>query len=266
MVGAELLKNGQLELAMKRVAEEVRSKPADQAMRTFYFELLCLSGDLDRAAKQLEVLSMTNADIALGATTYQLAIGAEKQRRAFFHGGPRPRLLEPAPYAETYLLAIQRHASGDFEAAASLLSGVEATSGPLDGTLNGLQISKLQDAYDLLGPFLEVVMDGCYTWIGWDTVHSLSIPQPRYLRDTLWAPATVTLNSGSHGEVLVFVLYPDSHLHSDEQVRLGHMTVWESNDAGYSVAFGQKVLTTGENDHALLDIRDLEVTPCPSPA
>ena len=45
MIGAELLKAGQLSAAVERVAGEVKAKPADVKMRTFYFELLCLTGD-----------------------------------------------------------------------------------------------------------------------------------------------------------------------------------------------------------------------------
>src|SRR5436305_15293024 len=105
MVGAELLQTGQLSEAIERVAGEVRAKPGDLAARTFYFELLSLNGVLDRAAKQLDVLAGMTGELSAGAHIYVGAIQAEKERRLFFHGGPRPRVLCDPSYASSYLEA-----------------------------------------------------------------------------------------------------------------------------------------------------------------
>jgi len=107
MVGTELLETGQLSVAIERVAGEVKAKPTDLAARTFYFELLCLNGDLERAGKQLEVLAASHVEMAGGAGVYLGAIKAEKERRHFFHGGPRPRVLDHPPYATAQLEAVK---------------------------------------------------------------------------------------------------------------------------------------------------------------
>jgi type VI secretion system protein ImpE len=262
MVGTELLETGQLSVAIERVAGEVKARPTDFAARTFYFELLCLNGDLERAGKQLEVLGASNAEMIGGASIYLGAIQAEKERRQFFHGGPRPRVLDEPPYATAQLEAVEHYAAGDSSSAARLLQTALEQQGELRGTLNGTQIDELTDTNDLLGPFLEVVMDGHYTWIPWASLQLLSISEPKYLRDTVWAPATLALHSGAHGEVLVFSLYVDSHLHPDD-VKLGRRTIWPVDASEFTLAYGQKVVASGEIDSPLLQLRTLEVASCP---
>jgi type VI secretion system protein ImpE len=262
MVGTELLETGQLSVAIERVAGEVKAKPTDLAARTFYFELLCLNGDLERAGKQLEVLGASNAEMIGGASIYLGAIQAEKERRQFFHGGPRPRVLDEPPYAKAQLEAVEHYAAGDSASAARLLQTALERQGELRGTLNGKQIDELTDTNDLVGPFLEVVMDGHYTWIPWGSLQLLSIAQPQYLRDTMWAPATLALHSGAHGEVLVFSLYVDSHLQADD-VKLGRRTIWPVDASEFTLAYGQKVVASGEIDCPLLQVRTLEVASCP---
>jgi type VI secretion system protein ImpE len=259
MAGIELLETGPLSVAIKQLAEDVRAKPADVAARTFYFELLCLNGDLDRAAKQLEVLGAANAE--LGGGIYLGAIQAERERRRFYHGGPRPRIVGEAPHARAYLEAIESYAAGDSPTAAKLLQDAMDKCDPLRVTLNGNEVTGLSETSDLLGPFLEVVMDGHYAWIQWDAIHSLSVAQPKYLRDTVWAPITLQLSSGSHGEALVFSLYVDSQLQEDD-VKLGRKTIWLSDPNDFTVAYGQKVISTDQEDCAILDMRSLEVAPC----
>jgi type VI secretion system protein ImpE len=262
MVGTELLETGQLSAAIERVAGEVRFKPSDLAARTFYFELLCLKGDLDRAAKQLDVLASASGQVLGGTGIYLGAIQAEKERRLFFHGGPRPRTIDETAYTTAQLKAVELYAAGDFPGAAGLLQAAIEKRDPLRGILNGTRFDELSDSCDLLGPFLEIVMDGHYAWIPWEAIQSLTIPEPRYLRDTVWSPATLALHSGAQGEVLVFSLYVDSYL-QDDGLKLGRRTIWSADQSEFTVAYGQKVITTGETDCAISEVRALGVERCP---
>lgn len=257
MVGADLLKAGRLSEALERVAEEVKAKPSDLAARTFYFELLSLSGDLDRAAKQLDVLANETGEMG---SLYLGAIQAEKERRSFFHGGPRPKLLVDSPYANAYLEAVECYAAGQSSAALERLNATDAPA-PLHAFLNGEEVHELNDSHDLLGPFVELVIDGHYAWAPWDAIHSLSIPEPRYLRNTVWTPASLSLHSGDQGPVLLFSLYVDSHLGEDD-VKLGRSTTWQQDPAGFTIASGQKVIATELRDWPILEIRSIEVEAC----
>ena len=257
MVGAELLRTGRLSEAIERVAEDVKAKPGDLAARTFYFELLALNGDLDRAVKQLDVLASSTD--GMGAF-YAGAIQAERERRNFFHGGPRPRVLREPPYASAYLEAVEHHAAGKSEAAMERLQSAESERSAR-ALLNGGEVHELNDSHDLLGPFLELVIDNHYVWAPWDAIQSLTIPEPRYLRNTVWTPAALTLRSGDQGEVLLFSLYVDSHV-QEEDVKLGRRTIWEQSSAGYTIAYGQKVIAADDRDWPILEIRNVEVEAC----
>jgi type VI secretion system protein ImpE len=259
MAGIELLKTGPLSAAIKQVADGVREKPADLAARTFYFELLCVNGDLDRAAKQLDVLGAANPELGVGI--YLGALRAERERRAFFHGGPRPRILGESVHASAHLEAVEHYAAGNFAAAAKLLQDSAEERASPRATLNGNPVTGICDSSDLLGPFLEVVMDGHYAWIPWRDIRSLSLPGPKYLRDTVWLPVSLELASGGHGEALVFSLYVDSQLQADE-LKLGHETIWLTDPMEFTVGYGQKVIATDQADYPLLEIRTLEVEPC----
>jgi type VI secretion system protein ImpE len=258
MVGTELLEAGQLAGAIERAAAAVKAKPADPAARTFYFELLCLIGELDRAARQLDVLASATGELGSGVNSYLGAIQAEKERRQFFHGGPRPRVMAPPPYANAYLEAIENYAAGNLSIAAGLLEMAAEDGRSLHGTLNGAEIHELSDSNDLLAPFLEVIMESHYSWVPWEAIQSLSVPEPRYLRDLVWSPASLTLHSGDHGEVLVYSLYVDSHLQEDD-VKLGRRTIWSTDPTEFTIAYGQKVITSGDTDCPILEIRALEV-------
>jgi len=260
MVGTELLEAGQLAGAIERAAGEVKAKPGDPVARTFYFELLCLNGDLDRAAKQLDVLASGSGELGSGVNIYLGAIQAERERRQFFHKGPRPRVVGAPPYANAYLEAVENYAAGNLSAAAGLLEKAAEDERSLHGTLNGAEIHELSDTNDLLAPFLEVIMESHYSWVPWEAIQSLSVPEPRYLRDLVWSPVSLTLHSGDHGEVLLYSLYVDSHLQEDD-VKLGRRTIWSAEPAEFTIAYGQKVITSGDVDCPILEIRALEVEP-----
>ncbi len=257
MVGADLLKAGRLSEAIERVAEEVKAKPGDTAARTFYFELLSLTGDLDRAAKQLDVLANETGEMG---NLYLGAIEAERERRSFFHGGPRPKLLVESPYANSYLEAVECYAAGQSSAALERLNAAEAPTA-VHALLNGGEVHELNDSHDLLGPFLELVSDNHYAWLPWDAIQSLTIPEPRYLRNTMWTPASLSLHSGHQGQVLLFSLYVDSHL-GEEEIKLGRRTTWQQDPAGFTIASGQKVIATEGRDWPILEIRSIEVEAC----
>ena len=63
MRAKELLDAGKVRDAEKALSAFLRDNPADAAQRTFLFELLCFSGQYERAEKQLGVLAKTRNSI-----------------------------------------------------------------------------------------------------------------------------------------------------------------------------------------------------------
>jgi type VI secretion system protein ImpE len=231
MTARQLFQAGKLEEAIKALGAEIRDNPTDTQRRTFLFEMLCFAGEFERAEKHLKLLADSNQQAYLGSVMYQAALHAERARHEMFGKKEFP----PAPAKE---------------------------SGP--GVINGRAFESLEDADPRIGARLEVYAAGSYIWIPFEHIHSIEMEPPKRLRDLLWAPARIRTTGAFKitelGEVLLPVISPFSHKHADEAVRLGRMTVWETDD-GEPVPYGLKtLLVDGEEDIPFLEIRKVEFT------
>jgi type VI secretion system protein ImpE len=238
----QLFQAGRLKEAVQALNEDVRNHPEDTKRRTFLFELLCFSGEYDRAEKQLDLLAEAGPNSEAGALLYRSALHAERTRQDLFQRKEYPK---PGGGAS---------------------AGAESTH----GTLNGKPFQTIADADPRIGPRLEVFAGGNYLWINFEHLASIQIQPPRRLRDLLWTPAVVragpALKSTELGEVLLPVLSPFAWQHSDEAVRLGRMTVWEEDESGAAVPVGQKMLLVDGEEFPLLEIRKLEFDSPPARA
>jgi type VI secretion system protein ImpE len=228
MDGLSYYRDGQLQLAITALGDELKKQPLDAKRRTFLFELLCFAGEYDRASKQLDILSDASKEATAGALLYRSALHAEKTRQEMFAKNELPLgTTHPAPA----------------------------------GTLNGEAFSTLEDADPRIGAHLEAFIAGSYTWIPLAYVESVEMQEPKKLRDLLWAPAilhtTEDFRLQDLGEVLVPVLAPLSWKHPDDAVRLGRASAWEEDEKYGAVPFGQKLLMRGEEEVPFLELRNL---------
>src|SRR5258707_374801 len=232
MTAKQLFDAGEVCEAEKALSSYLRDHPADVSQRTFLFELLCFSGQYDRAEKQLGVLAKGNDQTELAAGLYFSALHAEKTRHELFQKQEFPKT--PA-----------------------------AASSP--GTLNGKPFQSIRDADGDIGPRLEVYAAGAYLWIPFEHIASIEMEAPRRLRDTLWAPALVrtgrSFKGTELGEVLIPVVYPFSWKNSEQAVWLGRSTVWVADDEGHEFPSGQKIFDVDGEEIPLLQLRTLEFTP-----
>ena len=224
----QLLDEGKLDQAIDSVTAELRSHPEDLQLRTTLFELLCFSGKWDRAEKQLDVLG-SGKDRRNGALVYLGAVSAERTREETVAG----RKYGAAP---------------------------EGTG--FSGTVNGTRFTSISDADPRVGSRLEVYMGADCMWIPFEQIASIQIDPPKRLRDLIWSPAKLKLRApeagAGEGEVLLPVLSVFSGRHADPLVRLGRMTVWETDESGEDVPYGQKMLVVEGEEIPLLEIREVE--------
>ena len=104
---------------------------------------------------------------------------------------------------------------------------------------------------------LEVVASQGYFWVPLAQIASLSTNAPKYPRDLYWLPANLTLIDGQNGPVFMPALYPFSHEHADEEVKLGRKTEWTGGESSPVRGDGQKTYLAGEDVVGVLDIREL---------
>ena len=230
MDARQAYQEGRLTDAISAVNEALRNDPTDVGARTFLFELLCFSGDLDRAVKQLHAIGSTDPEAHLSTAWYQEAIRAEEMRQGMFQKGELPESGSPPR--------------------------------PVSGRLNGKPFEDLRDADPRIGPRFEVLVGGRYTWIPMEHVARLSAGPPQKLRDLFWIPAQIEAKAdlGSHsGDVLLPGMTPLASQHEDELVRLGRVTEWAELDTGEEYPIGGKLLLVDGEEWPLLELRELEI-------
>jgi type VI secretion system protein ImpE len=244
MTASELFQAGNLQAAIDAQIQKVKAKPADQAARLFLFELLLFSGDLDRARKQLDVLSYDKPEATAAVDSYRNALASEQARRDVLAGKARPKSpKELPPHAD---LRMQALAAGNPADAAALIDQANAEAPVVRGTLNGRSVEGLRDADELFGTILEVFAGGNYLWIPLEQVESVAMNPPASPRDILLRPAQLVVREGPTADVLLPGLYSGSHAHPDEAIRLGRVTDWVGDEGSPARGQGGKLFTAGE--------------------
>jgi type VI secretion system protein ImpE len=231
MTAKQLFQAGKLDEAIKAAGAEVKDNPTDTQRRIFLFELLCFTGDYDRAEKHLNLLAESSKEAELGAVLYYAALHAERLRQDLF-----AKKEFPAPVEEQ-----------DFS-----------------GSLNGKPFEWIADSDPRIAERLELYAAGAYLWIGFEHIVSIEMEAPKRLRDLLWIPALVrtgpSFKDKELGEVMIPVLYPNSSKHSSDDVRLGRATHWLDQEDGDPLPVGQKTFLVDGEEFALLDVRKIEFT------
>ncbi len=265
MSARQLLDMGQLTEAIEQQLGVVKAHPADQAARTFLFEMLCFAGELERAGRQLDALAQLLKDdpqAQVGVALYRRLLDSEQQRRRVFAEGLHPRfLLEPPAAVTRHLEALNLIRQDRADEARALLDQAETDRPPLAGQLGETPFDDFRDADDLLGPVLEVHALAGYAWVPWSQVQFLEVRPPRSLRDLFWVPARLASFDGQLGEVHLPALYPGSQAHPDPAARLGRLTDWIAADAGITRGAGLKTFLVGEEVRTIFELSDVRFVP-----
>ena len=259
MKAKELLEANQLSAAAAELTQEVKRHPADSRLRTFLFEVLCFSGEFERAERQLDVIGHQNEKAGIGVEVYRNLIRAETARQKLFTQGLKPTfLVDPPDHVTHQLEAIQCLQGGNAVEAKALLSRSEEGSSAITCRINGKALSGFRDSDDRTASIFEVFAQDVYAWIPFEQIIKVTITAPKHLRDLLWLPATMEVIDRPPVDVFLPVLYVGSEQDENDQIRLGRMTDWLGLGEGITGGRGQKVFLVGDEEIALLEIRELE--------
>jgi type VI secretion system protein ImpE len=254
----ESFKAGRLQEAIDAQIQDVKAHPGDPNCRLFLFELAAFTGDFDRARRQIDAVKYEDIDRDTAVQGYRKLLDAEELRRRLFREGVRPRfLVEPPEHVNWRLDAVNLLRQGKHAEAREILDRAnEALS--VKGQLNDKPFEELRDCDDLFGTVVEVMAHGQYFWVPLEQIDALSMNPPKAPRDVLWVHANLEMG-GSIGEVFLPALYPGSHEHPDDQVKLGRMTDWKSEEGGPVLGHGVRTYLVDEGSVDLLQWRELLV-------
>lgn len=259
MTASDLFHACRLREAIDAQTAKVKSAPADQPARFFLFELFLFSGDLDRARKQLDVLRYDDTKHSAAVEQYRQALEAEAKRRAVMAGTAQPKALLTAPdHVRLRLEALPYLARGEHAEARRLLDEANAAVPSLTGTLNGQPFEGFYDADDRFGTVLEVIgTGGLYSWVPLEQVASITMNPPEAPRDVVFRPAQLVLTDGLEGDVFLPGLYPGSHEHADDEIKLGRATDWLGADDEVFRGAGGKLFQAGDRHVRLIEVMAL---------
>ena len=265
MKAKDLLDAGQLSALVAELNEEVKRRPTDGTLRTFLFEVLCFTGEYQRAERQLDAIGHQSESTGVGVEVYRKLLRAEIARQRCFSAGLRPTFLfAPPAYIQFHLDALDRLREQHVPEAGLLLEKSGEARRPLTGRLDTDAFASFRDSDDLLAPILEVFARDAYVWLPVEQIVKMTIAAPKYLRDLLWIPATIETAGGSGGEVFLPVLYVGSHEADDDRLRLGRMTDWQSAGEGVTRGLGQRTFLIDGQERGILEVREIEFDGTPT--
>lgn len=256
------LRAGDLSGALAALQAEVRARPEDAKLRIFLFQLLCVLGDWQRAVAQLKVCAQLDPEAVTMAQTYREAIVCEVFREKVFAGEKEP-LIFGAPQEWTVLLvqALGALARGQVTEAADLRARAFDDAPATPGTLGDTDFEWIADADMRLGPVLEIIINGRYTWMPFGLLAAIRAEPPADLRDSVWMPVELTLQNGGEFVGLIPTRYPGTVAEGSDAEKLARATSWQDGGADTFTGLGQRLLATDAGDTGLMDLRHLQLQP-----
>jgi len=238
----------------------LRSEPANQQLRVFLFQLLCVLGDWERASAQLKALAELDASTFALVHVYGAAITCELFRRDVFAGARAPLVLgEPLPWMALLVRALAEAAHGRAAEAKALRAEAREQAPAIPGRVDAHAFDWIADADSRLGPVCEAVIDGRYYWVPLERLRSITLEAPSDLRDVVWMPAHLGLVNGGDTAALLPARYPGSELDKDGLIRLARKTEWDEMAADTFHGRGQRMFATDANEYALLGVRRIDL-------
>lgn len=255
----EAISSGQLDVALSELEADIRKKPADTELRIYLFQLLCILGQWERAIHQLDLMAEMKVNKTM-AEIFRPLVQHEIMRSDIFAGETNPPVLgESQDWVELIVKALQEEAGGDLQLAANIRSEALEQAPGTAGKINGEDFDWICDADSRLGPVLEACVNKKYYWIPLNLIKSIVFNPPSDLRDLVWAPVEFVWANQDQTNGHIFVRYSSTDKSEDYQLKLSRLTQWEEKYENQFHGFGQKMLTTEQNDYPLLEIRSLEL-------
>ncbi len=261
MTPEELLKAGDPEGALAALQAQVRVKPQDVKLRIFLFQLLCILGDWKRAVQQVKICGELSAEAVPMAQTYREAIVCEVYREKVFAGEKTPLVMgEPQEWLALLMEALRLEAKGHAAEAAEVRARAFDAAPTSPGDMNGQVFDWVADADMRFGPVLEAIIDGKYFWLPFSQIQAMKVDPPADLRDMVWTPVDLVLSTGGAVVALIPTRYPGTTKDGTAAEKLARATSWHEVAPGTFAGRGLRLLSTGEVETPIHDIRIFNIT------
>jgi type VI secretion system protein ImpE len=254
----QAVRDGELDVALRDLQDQVRKSPEKAELRVFLFQLLCVMGQWDRARAQLDVAAELDPSTLAMAQMYREAVQCERLRGEVFAGRRSPVIFgEPEQWLALLIESLLVRGTPRADQADALRQRAFDEAPTSSGTIDGQPFEWIADADMRLGPVCEAVINGRYYWLPFARVARIDLEAPADLRDVVWMPAHFQFTNGGESVGVIPTRYPGSEDDTDPQVRLARKTVWNEVAPDVFWGAGQRVLTTDAGEHPIMDVRSI---------
>lgn len=254
---------GDLASQLAELQSQIKANASDAKLRIHLFQLLCVMGNWTRALSQLQLCGQMEAKSLPMAQTYREAIRCEVFRTQVFSGQRSPQIMgTPPAWIGSLIEALKHDASGDKSAAAELRAKAMDEAEPKACTIDGVACEWIADGDSRIGPVCEVIANGQYYWLPFESCSGISIEAPSDLRDLVWAPAELLLPNEGRVPALIPARYPgtaESAADNADQLKQSRITEWIEQGEDVWFGLGQRLWTSDVGEHPLLNTRMLSM-------
>lgn len=236
----------------------VRAFPTVAEHRWALFQLLCVSGEWERALQQLRVWERMLPAQALTAQVYRDLVAAELLRQKVFEGAERPVMADSMEAWPLSMLEALRLLSSEGSDAADKVRLQALDNAPLTACQSSVgSFHWIADSDTRLGPICEVFLRSAYWWIPLEALKSWHVRKPTHLVDLLWAPCELMLRDGRNLTGFMPARYPIEEL-SGDALKLGRVTHWREVGATGVFASGRKTWATDVGDFGIFELAECD--------
>ncbi|AVS61550.1 virulence protein SciE type [Paracidovorax avenae] len=250
-----------LDRQLAELKDAIRAKPQDASLRVFYFQVLAVYGEWQKALDQLQICAQLDRKAEAMARAYREVILCEVARRDVFAGKRTPNIVgEPPEWLGWMVEGLQCLAGGRTAQAAELRAAAFEQAPASAGEIDGEAFEWIADSDARLGPVCELYANGSYYWVPFSSVSQIAFEKPQDLRDLVWSACEVTLQNGGVMHGFIPTRYPGSETAERDEIRLARATEWRELGDDQATGWGQRVWATDQGDAALLDVRRVKLS------
>lgn len=240
--------------------QQIRSAPSAVPLRVFYFQLLCITGEWQKALEQLQLCAQLYPDSSAMAQAYRETIRCEVFRNEVFQGRRKPFLMgEPPRWLALLIDALETEVRGSATQAHDLRSRALGEAPGSTGHIDEHPFHWMADSDTRLGPVCELIANGRYYWLPFSNIRSIKFEKVADLRDLVWLPCEVELTT----EVKLLGFMPSRYpcySNEDDAVLLSRTTEWIEIGGDHVTGKGQRTWITDQSEYPMLQANRICLT------
>ena len=260
----EHFNSGKLQQAIEDSNQLVAANPRDLTPRVVLAQLVCFNGDWERAAKVVQQLKTldTSQEQAPLVNFLDAMITAEKQRDEVWTQGALPEFVEPPSEVESKLLwAWNCRRSGEMNQFKESLEFVLENAPACSVQLGPKKLDGLRDLDDMTATIFEAhSIHGAHYWLPMRQIEKLEVSPPTRPIDFLWNSARLKLRNGQEARMYFSGTYFHTFQSENDDLKLGRISEWGSDEAGHEVGMGRKIFVADEDELTFFDFTEADFT------